>query len=70
MIGNIMMAEASSNMEGFVFWLFAFIGIAGFVFALIVGRFVSLWFQAFVSGAPISLFNIVGMSLRKIERGI
>lgn len=32
----------------------------------IVGRFISLWFQALVSGTPISLFNIIGMSLRKI----
>lgn len=32
----------------------------------IAGRFISLWFQAFVSGTPISLFNIIGMSLRKI----
>ena len=29
-------------------------------------RYVSLWFQAFVSGAPISLINIIGISLRKI----
>ncbi len=39
--------------------------IAG-LFALITARYVSLWFQAFVSGTPISLFNIIGMSLRKI----
>lgn len=32
----------------------------------VMGRFLGLWFQAFVSGTPISLFNIVGMSLRKI----
>ncbi len=32
----------------------------------ILGRFVSLWFQAFVSGAPVAFFSIVGMSLRKI----
>ena len=32
----------------------------------IIGRYISLWFQAFVSGAPISLLSIVGMSLRKI----
>lgn len=31
-----------------------------------LGRFIGLWFQAFVSGTPISLFNIFGMSLRKI----
>lgn len=39
--------------------------IAG-LFALVTARFISLWFQAFVSGTPISLFNIIGMSLRKI----
>ena len=33
---------------------------------IMMGKFVSLWFQAFVSGTPISLFNIIGMSLRKI----
>ena len=32
----------------------------------VIGRFISLWFQAFVSGTPIPLFNIIGMSLRKI----
>ena len=36
----------------------------------ILGRFVSLWFQAIVSGTPISLFNIIGMSLRKIPARI
>lgn len=32
----------------------------------IIGGFISLWFQAFVSGTPIPLFNIIGMRLRKI----
>lgn len=32
----------------------------------IISGYVNLWFQAFVSGTPISLFNIIGMSLRKI----
>lgn len=32
----------------------------------ILGRFISLWFQAFVSGTPIPMFNLIGMSLRKI----
>jgi uncharacterized protein YqfA (UPF0365 family) len=36
------------------------------LFALMTARYISLWFQAFVSGTPISPFNIVGMSLRKI----
>lgn len=40
--------------------------ILAIVILSILGRFVSLWFQAIVSGTPISLFNIIGMSLRKI----
>ncbi|MEI8365405.1 MAG: flotillin-like protein FloA [Parachlamydiaceae bacterium] len=36
------------------------------IFVSVIGRFLSLWFQAFVSGTPIPLFNIIGMSLRKI----
>ncbi|MBN1914901.1 MAG: flotillin-like protein FloA [Parachlamydiales bacterium] len=40
--------------------------VLAFVILLILGKYISLWFQAFVSGTPISLFNIVGMSMRKI----
>lgn len=36
------------------------------IFFFVIGKYVKLWFQALVSGTPISLFNIVGMSLRKI----
>ncbi|MDN3504172.1 MAG: flotillin-like protein FloA [Rhabdochlamydiaceae bacterium] len=38
----------------------------GLMFALILSRYIGMWFQSFVSGTPISVFNIVGMSLRKI----
>jgi uncharacterized protein YqfA (UPF0365 family) len=48
---------------GFLLIILAFIGII--LFALVF-RFLSLWFQAWVSGTPIPLFNIIGMSLRKI----
>ena len=43
--------------------------VAGFfalIFLSMVSKFVKLWFQAFITGTPISLFNIVGMSLRKV----
>lgn len=46
--------------------LFILLGLVVVVVAFILGKYISLWFQAFVSGTPISLFNIVGMSLRKI----
>lgn len=48
------------------YFLFIFLAIVAIVLLGILGRFISLWFQAFVSGTPIPLFNIVGMSLRKI----
>jgi uncharacterized protein YqfA (UPF0365 family) len=46
--------------------LFVFLAIVVLILLSILGRFISLWFQAFVSGTPIPLFNIIGMSLRKI----
>ncbi len=50
---------------GFYILIFI-IAIILIIILSIIGRFVSLWFQALVSGTPISLFNIIGMSLRKI----
>jgi uncharacterized protein YqfA (UPF0365 family) len=49
----------------FQFFFFLGLGIAALL-ALMTTRYISLWFQAFVSGTPISFFNIVGMRLRKI----
>lgn len=46
--------------------LFIILAIVVVALLIIMGKFISLWFQAFVSGTPISLFNIIGMSLRKI----
>lgn len=55
--------------ESFSMGAYAILFIAA-IFALILfsilGKYISLWFQAFVSGTPIPLFNIIGMSLRKI----
>ncbi|CRX39383.1 flotillin-like protein FloA [Estrella lausannensis] len=49
-----------------VYFLFIALSIIVIVLLSIMGKFISLWFQAFVSGTPIQLFNIIGMSLRKI----
>lgn len=52
---------------GFEFYfLLIVLAVIGLVIVSILGKFISLWFQAFVSGTPIPLFNIIGMSLRKI----
>lgn len=49
-----------------VYILFIVLAVVGVILLSIMGKFISLWFQAFVSGTPIPLFNIIGMSLRKI----
>ncbi len=56
----------SFDLGGFLLVLCIGVGVFGLIIFLMLFRYVGLWFQAFVSGAPISLFNIVGMSLRKI----
>lgn len=58
----IFLAQASPDF----YFLFILLAVIALIFLGIISRFVSLWFQAFVSGTPIPLFNIIGMSLRKI----
>lgn len=53
-------------MDTVFFFFFILLALVIGLFALMTTRYISLWFQAFVSGTPISLFNIIGMSLRKI----
>ncbi|CAM0117356.1 flotillin-like protein FloA [Rhabdochlamydiaceae symbiont of Dictyostelium giganteum] len=40
--------------------------IIGGMLVITISRYIGLWFQALVSGTPVSLTNIIGMSLRKI----
>ncbi|MDP1836334.1 MAG: flotillin-like protein FloA [Chlamydiales bacterium] len=62
MSGFFVAAEVGPEVYVFIVVL----AIVGLVMLSIIGKFIALWFQAFVSGTPISLFNIIGMSLRKI----
>ena len=41
--------------------------IIAFAFLVFIGRFIGLWLQALVSGAPVGLFALVGMWLRKVN---
>ena len=59
------LAQAQSFTLEFYF-LMIVLAIVVIIILAIVGKFISLWFQAYVSGTPIPLFNIIGMSLRKI----
>lgn len=57
---------ADIDLTGGAYLLLLLLGAAALVITGIVGKFISLWFQAYVSGTPVSLFNILGMSMRKI----
>ena len=59
-----LLLAANFSVESYIF--FIILAIIVVVLLSILGKFISLWFQAFVSGTPIPLFNIIGMSLRKI----
>jgi uncharacterized protein YqfA (UPF0365 family) len=61
----LLQAGAQDIGIGFYFIVFI-VAIIIVIILTILGKFISLWFQAFVSGTPIPLFNIIGMSLRKI----
>ena len=54
---------ANITVSFFIVFILIFLGIA---LITVLGRYFSLWFQSFVSGAPISLFNIAGIAMRKI----
>ena len=57
---------ADIGLSSGIYFLIFIVAILGVIFLAVAGRYISLWFQAFVSGTPIALFNIIGMSLRKI----
>lgn len=61
---NMLLMVGEIGAELYFFLLF--LALIVLLILSILGRFLSLWFQAFVSGTPVPLFNIIGMSLRKI----
>jgi uncharacterized protein YqfA (UPF0365 family) len=56
----------AAEMSSELYFLFIALAIVVVILLSIMGKFISLWFRAFISGTPIPLFNIIGMSLRKI----
>ena len=45
----------------------AVVVIIAIVAVVIIGQFFNLWFQAFLSGAPVSFIDLVGMKFRKVD---
>lgn len=65
MISHTLLAAQGELSLGF-YVIVILLAIALLILMIVIGKYIKLWFQAFVSGTPISFFNIIGMSLRKI----
>ncbi len=50
--------------------VFAVLGIAAFAFVIILFNFLGLWLRALIAGAPVGLFNMVAMRLRRVPVGL
>ena len=56
------------NLPGFLSVLLVIIvGIIAIAFISIFVKFFGIWFRALLSGAPVGLFKLLGMSLRKVR---
>ncbi|MSR28554.1 MAG: UPF0365 family protein [Phycisphaerales bacterium] len=45
----------------------AVIAVIGLVILLVIGQYIQLWLQAWLSGAPVSLLDLIMMRLRKVN---
>ncbi|MSR44412.1 MAG: UPF0365 family protein [Phycisphaerales bacterium] len=54
-------------MEAWAWVGLAVVAVVGLVLLLIVGQYVQLWLQAWLSGASVSLLDLIMMRLRKVD---
>jgi len=47
-----------------------FIGIVVLVFLVIIAKFFRIWLQAYMSNAGVTIFDLIGMTLRKVNMGV
>jgi len=48
----------------------AVLAVLGLIFLLIIGQYLQLWLQAWLSGAPVSLIDLIMMRLRKVNSSV
>ncbi len=53
--------------QAWVWVVVAVIVLIAIVFLSIIGRFIKLWIQAYFARADITMFDLIGMSLRKVD---
>ncbi|MCA8949376.1 MAG: flotillin-like protein FloA [Planctomycetes bacterium] len=55
--------------EGSSYWTWILVGLLLLLILLVIVllKFINLWIQAYMSGTPIGIFQLIGMSLRKVN---
>jgi len=61
---HMLVAQHTSNTY---WWVFGIIGIVVLVILMIVGQFFRLWLQAYMSNADVTMLDLIGMRLRKVD---
>lgn len=63
----VMMIPAAAPVETYVWVGAVFAILVCIVILVLLGQFLSLWFQAFMSNAGVSMFDLFGMKFRKVD---
>src|SRR5438105_3773402 len=66
---SILFAQAKNWWEGKEIWLIggAILLLVGIFFLVIFFSFLRLWIQCFLTGAKISIWDLIGMKLRNVD---
>ncbi len=66
---NLDAASFVAQAPGWTIWTVGFIvlGVVALVLLLIIAQFFRVWLQAYMSNADVSLFDLIGMRLRKVD---
>ncbi|VAX37105.1 UPF0365 protein YqfA [hydrothermal vent metagenome] len=55
------------GVQGWMLAVMVVVGLAVIIGLFLVGQFINLWIQALLSKAPVGIFELVGMRLRKVD---
>jgi len=61
---------AATGISTWVLVILIVAGVVGLIFLIIIGQYIQLWLQAWLSGARVRLIDLVMMRLRKVPPGM
>ena len=69
MVNPMLLAADGSQFDTSAIWWIVIIvaAVVALVFFLVIGQFIGLWIQAFFASANISMFELIGMRMRKVN---